>query len=471
MSFFRKLLRFKSKARVVLVTPPSFFPTTYMRLPIPPHSLVPVISMTPLIPLGPAYIAASLKEAGFDVKIVDLTFIDKRALNINEVKKAILRQDPDVVGLSALTWTISTAYEIANALKEEEPDLPIVAGGPHVSALPERTLKECSAIDAVIIGEGEYVFRDFLNILLTKGICREMAELKGLMFRHRDRILGNPYPVYIENLDSLPFPARMLFNLEKYMEFSRRFQAKRVPVASMVTSRGCPHRCIFCARISSGYRYRARSPENVIRELKQLKNYGFNEVQIVDDNFTEDRKRVFEICRLIKEQGVDMSFDLPNGIRVDHVDEELLSKMYDVGFYSIHLGVESGDDYVLRTIRKGITVKQIKRAVNIAKRIGFDIILYIIIGLPGSSVEAERRTLDLINDLDVPFTFSVCTPYPGSPLWEMVKDKLKGVSWDRFDETNYGNFIYVPDGMTKEQLQECIDRANEFKLQARNVGC
>lgn len=427
--------------------------------------------MTPLIPLGPAYIAASLKEAGFDVKIVDLTFIDKRALNINEVKKAILRQDPDVVGLSALTWTISTAYEIANALKEEEPDLPIVAGGPHVSALPERTLKECSAIDAVIIGEGEYVFRDFLNILLTKGICREMAELKGLMFRHRDRILGNPYPVYIENLDSLPFPARTLFNLEKYMEFSRRFQAKRVPVASMVTSRGCPHRCIFCARISSGYRYRARSPENVIRELKQLKNYGFNEVQIVDDNFTEDRKRVFEICRLIKEQGVDMSFDLPNGIRVDHVDEELLSKMYDVGFYSIHLGVESGDDYVLRTIRKGITVKQIKRAVNIAKRIGFDIILYIIIGLPGSSVEAERRTLDLINDLDVPFTFSVCTPYPGSPLWEMVKDKLKGVSWDRFDETNYGNFIYVPDGMTKEQLQECIDRANEFKLQARNVGC
>jgi len=427
--------------------------------------------MTPLIPLGPAYIAASLKEAGFDVKIVDLTFIDKRALNINEVKKAILRQDPDVVGLSALTWTISTAYEIANALKEEEPDLPIVAGGPHVSALPERTLKECSAIDAVIIGEGEYVFRDFLNILLTKGICKEMAELKGLMFRHRDRILGNPYPVYIENLDSLPFPARTLFNLEKYMEFSRKFQAKRVPVASMVTSRGCPHRCIFCARISSGYRYRARSPENVIRELKQLKNYGFNEVQIVDDNFTEDRKRVFEICRLIKEQGVDMSFDLPNGIRVDHVDEELLSKMYDAGFYSIHLGVESGDDYVLRTIRKGITVKQIKSAVNIAKRIGFDIILYIIIGLPGSSVEAERRTLDLINDLDVPFTFSVCTPYPGSPLWEMVKDKLKGVSWDRFDETNYGNFIYVPDGMTKEQLQECIDRANEFKLQARNVGC
>ncbi|RLI30768.1 hypothetical protein DRO56_05945 [Candidatus Bathyarchaeota archaeon] len=442
-----------------------------MRLPIPPYSLVPVISMTPLIPLGPAYIAASLKEAGFDVKIVDLTFIDKRALNINEVKKAILRQDPDVVGLSALTWTISTAYEIANALKEEEPDLPIVAGGPHVSALPERTLKECSAIDAVIIGEGEYVFRDFLNILLTKGICKEMAELKGLMFRHRDRILGNPYPVYIENLDSLPFPARTLFNLEKYMEFSRKFQAKRVPVASMVTSRGCPHRCIFCARISSGYRYRARSPENVIRELKQLKNYGFNEVQIVDDNFTEDRKRVFEICRLIKEQGVDMSFDLPNGIRVDHVDEELLSKMYDAGFYSIHLGVESGDDYVLRTIRKGITVKQIKSAVNIAKRIGFDIILYIIIGLPGSSVEAERRTLDLINDLDVPFTFSVCTPYPGSPLWEMVKDKLKGVSWDRFDETNYGNFIYVPDGMTKEQLQECIDRANEFKLQARNVGC
>jgi len=208
----------------------------------------------------------------------------------------------------------------------------------------------------------------------------------------------------------------------------------------------------------------------VVLELEQLKDYGFNEAQIVDDNFTEDRQRVLEIFRQIKDRGLDMSFDLPNGVRVDHMDEELLSTMYDAGFYALHFGVESGDDEVLRTIRKGITVRQVKNAIHIAKKIGFEIVLYIIIGLPGSSVESEEKTLELIKECGVDFTFSICTPYPGSPLWENVKDQLRGSSWEVFDETNYSNPVYVPDGMTKRQLQDCIDRANGFKLQPKTEG-
>jgi radical SAM superfamily enzyme YgiQ (UPF0313 family) len=418
--------------------------------------------MTPLIPLGPAYIAASLEEAGFDVKIADLTFINKK-FDVDLLKKAILKQKPDAVGLSALTWTISRTYELAEALKKEDRDLPIVVGGAHVSALPQRTLEECPAIDAVIIGEGEYSFRDFLKILSTKGICKDMANLKGLMFRHNDRVLGDPSPMYIEDLDALPFPARHLFNLEAYVKISNQFNAKRVPVASIITSRGCPHRCVFCTRSNSGYRYRSRSPGNIVGELEELKGLGFNEVQIPDDNFTQDRQRVIEICRLIKERDVDMSFDLPNGVRADRIDEELLSTMYDVGFYSMHLGVESGDDEVLRTIRKGITVEQVKNAVHIAKKIGYKIVLFIIIGLPGSSVKSEEKTLELVKEMDVPFTFSVCTPYPGSPLWESLKDQLQEISWERFDETNYSDPIYLPKGMTKNQLQECIDRARSLE--------
>ena len=289
MSFFKRLLKRKSKNRVALVTPPSSFPKTYARVPTYPY-LVPVISMTPLIPLGPAYIAASLEEVGLDVKIADLTFLDKKEFDVDKVKKAILGQKPDVVGLSALTWTIPLTYKLANALKEEDRALPIVIGGPHVSALPQRTLEECTAIDAAIIGEGEYSFRDFLKILFTKGICKEMVNLKGLMFRHNKEILGDSSPVYIEDLDSLPFPARHLFNLEVYIKFASQFKAKRVPVASIITSRGCPHRCIFCSRSNSGHRYRTRSPENIVLELEELKDLGFNEVQIPDDNFTQDRQ-------------------------------------------------------------------------------------------------------------------------------------------------------------------------------------
>jgi len=426
--------------------------------------------MTPIIPLGPAYIAASLEKAGIEVKIVDLTFLDNKELDVDKVKKSILSLKPDAIALSALTRTIPSAYRLANALKGEDSSIPTILGGPHVSALPEETLEECPAIDAVIIGEGEYVFRDFLEILFSRGIGKEMTNLKGLMFRHNNEILGDPSPVYIEDLDSLPFPARHLFNLMGYLEFSKTFRARRTPVASMITSRGCPHSCVFCTRSSSGYRYRARSASNVVLELEQLKGYGFNEVQIVDDNFTEDRQRVIEICRKIKEKRLNMSLDLPNGVRVDHMDEELLSTMYDAGFYALHFGVESGDDGVLRTIRKGITVRQVKNAVDIAKKIGFEIILYMIIGLPGSSVKSEERSLELVKECGVDFTFSLCTPYPGSPLWDLVKDKLQGVSWERFDETNYINPIYVPEGMTERQLQGCIDRANGFKLQPRTGG-
>jgi len=419
--------------------------------------------MTPLIPLGPAYIAASLEEAGFDVKIADLTFTDKTKFDVSVLKKIILKQKPDVVGFSALTWTIPLTYELINALKEEDKDLPIVVGGPHVSALPRRTLEECPAIDAVIVGEGEHTFKGFLKILLTKGISEEMTNLKGLMFRHNDRILGDPSPTYIENLDALPFPARHLFSLETYSKVSDQFKSKRTPVASMITSRGCPHHCMFCTRSNSGHRHRARSPENVVRELEELRDYGFNEVQIPDDNFTQSRQRVIEICRLVKDRGLNMSFDLPNGVRVDHMDEELLSTMYDAGFYSMHLGMESGDNKVLKKIQKGTTAKQAKDAIRIAKKIGYKIVLFTIIGLPGSSMESEEKTFKLIREMDVPFTFSVCTPYPGSQLWESLKDQMQRISWDRFDETNYFNPLYLPEGMTKEQLQECINRARALE--------
>jgi len=162
-----------------------------------------------------------------------------------------------------------------------------------------------------------------------------------------------------------------------------------------------------------------------------------------------------------------MTFDLPNGIRVDHVDKDTMMMMRDVGFYAMHLGVESLDPHVLKTIRKDITVEHVENAVKITKELGFNIILYIIIGLPGSSVEAEMRTLDKIKELNVPFTFSICTPYPGSPLWKIKEDELKDIQWERFDETLFDDPIYTPDDMTKEQIQEVVDIFNEYKLRPR----
>lgn len=448
---------------MVLVTPHSPYSPIYRRLPYPPYTLIPLLPLCPLIPLGPAYVAASLEEAAFNVRIVDLTFMDRLQFNVDEVTRAVLKLEPDVVGISSYTSTIPSAYSLANALKKERRDLTLVVGGAHTSALPQRTLEECQSLDAVIIGEGEHTFPRFLDILFDKGVCGEMAEVKGVMFRHKNRVLGDPNPVYIEDLNSLPLPARHLFRIDKYIEYSNQLDSKKHPVGSIITSRGCPYSCVYCSRTNNGRRYRARSPENVVGELEKLKEYGFNEVQVVDDNFTFDRPRVMAICKLIKERGLEMSFSLPNGVRVDSVDEELLSTMYDAGFYSISYGLESADDEVLKTIRKGTTVKQGWKAVRAAKKIGYRVGLFAIMGLPGSSVNSEDKTLQFIQSSEADSSqVSLCTPYPGSALWEMLEPGLKEVSWDRYNEGDVSNPIYVPEGWTRDQLTSWIDKMKKL---------
>lgn len=455
MSLIRGLFK---KKKVVLVTSPSSFPITFARSPVYPFNMVPVNIATPLLPLGPAYLAASLEQAGFEVVILDCTFMDKTNFNVERVKKNILKLNPDAIGLTALTWTIPRIFDLATTLKNEDKSIPIILGGPHVSELPQRTLEECKALDAAIIGEGEETFPKFLSLYL-KNQHSELMNMKGIIYRKNGALYGVPEPVYVENLDNLPFPARHLFPVSEYIKYSKNFQAKQKPVGSMITSRGCPHQCTFCTRVNNGLKHRARSPENVVTEMEKLKTMGFNELQIVDDNFTHNQPRVFEICKLIREKKLNMTFSLVNGMRIDHVTEELMQVMYDAGFYSIHLGVESGDDAVLKTIRKGITVKQVKDAIKITRKIGYELNIFFIIGLPGSSIESENRTLTLIEELALPFTYSVCTPYPGSPLWKELEDDMRTISWDRFDEGDVLNPLYIPKNLTIIDLKEVIAKA------------
>lgn len=443
---FRRERESGPKKRAVLVSPPSSHS--------PNHPVV------PMMPLGTIYIAASLEKAGIDVRIVDLTFTFQESINISSVHRAVQHLEPSVVGISSFTSTIPTAYKLARALREESPNLPIVVGGAHVSALPERTLKECEAIDAIVIGEGDHTFPELARRLTKEGRSADISDMRGVLARRGEEFVGDPAPVYVEDVDDLPFPARHLLDLPTYVRHSYHERAKRWPIATMITSRGCPHSCLFCSRSNSGRRYRPRRPRNVVEEMKLLKSQGFNEVQIVDDNFTHDRERVLEICRLIRAEGLDLSLCLPNGIRVDTVDEELLTEMYGAGFYSIAFGAESGDDMVLKKIMKGITAEQIMNAVKTAKKIGFYVSLFSIIGLPGSTIESEERTLRLVRESGADSTTaSVCTPYPGSPLWEMVKDRLDGISWERYNESDVSNPIYLPDGLSPEQLQFWLKEA------------
>jgi anaerobic magnesium-protoporphyrin IX monomethyl ester cyclase len=410
-----------------------------------------------MLPLGVAYVAAALEKAQWDVKVVDLTFTMENQLDISRIRNAIMRLQPKMVGLSSFTSTILSMYKIANAIKHDRPDIPVVLGGPHATALPHRTLQECPGLDAVIVGEGEHAFPQLADAWVAKYTPQQLAIIPGVMVKSREQVLGNPTPVYISDLNTLSFPARHLFNQSQYAEASHYFDAKSPPVSSIITSRGCPHACLYCARVNSGYKFRTRSPENILSELRDLKDQGCKEIQIVDDDFTEDRNHVLNLCQLIDNHKLNLSFNLLGGLRVDKVDEELLTRIYDVGGYIIHFGAESGDDAVLKYNRKGITAKEIIEAVRLAKKIGFTVIIYIIIGLPGSSLDSEKKTLAMINQCTPDGTrASVCTPYPGSPLWEQMKDQLQNITWDRFNESDISHPAYMTDQI-KTQLQFWMD--------------
>ncbi len=441
--------------RIVLVTAPSaivpFYSTHANQT---KQSQVPTI---PMLPLGVAYLAAALEKAHWNVKVVDLTFTMEQHLDLPQLQHTILRLHPDIVGLSSFTSTISSIYQIANAIKHARPEVSLVLGGPHATALPYRTLQECPELDAVIVGEGEQSFPQYVEAWVARESPQQLAAIPGIMINDGHQIRGNPTPVYVSNLDSLPLPARHLFNRKQYADCSHYFDAKNPPVTSMITSRGCPHACLYCARVNSGHRFRTRSPENILRELLELRNDGYREIQIVDDDFTEDRDRVLKLCQLIRQQKLDLSFNLLGGLRVDKVDEELLAHMYDAGCYMIHFGAESGDDAVLQYNRKGVTANQIIEAVRLAKKVGYTVIIYIIIGLPGSSLTSEKQTLTMINQCAPDGTrASICTPYPGSPLWEQMKDQLQDVTWDRFNESDVSHPVYMTDCI-KTQLQFWMD--------------
>ena len=411
-----------------------------------------------MLPLGVAYVASSLGRAGFEPRIVDLSFSIQERLNVDAVAKAVLDHEPDAVGISSFTSTVSSAFRVTEAIKKENGSVPIVLGGPHATALPRETLSECSALDGVIVGEGEQAVQEYLALLHCGTTSRTSTSTKGFVYRNGKELVGTAVPSYIEDLDALPFPARNLFDLKKYAAFSSSLVAKRSPVASIATSRGCPHACVFCARTSGGNRFRSRSPANVVAELEKLEEMGFREFQVVDDDFTHDRQRVLEICRLMGERKLDLSWNLLGGVRADEVDQQLLAAMYSAGCYSIHFGMESGDDSVLKHVGKGITTSQVKDAVHAAKKIGYHVTLYVIIGLPGSTLESEKKTLGLVKEVGSDVTrASICTPYPGSRLWEMEKDNLRGITWERFNESDISNPIYLRTSLQQEQLRLWLD--------------
>lgn len=397
-----------------------------------------------LPPLGLAYIAAVLEQAGHKVEILDGSV---GQITTDELAGEIMRRKPGFVGISAQTPTYYRAIKCAEIIKQVDPAIATSFGGPHPTALPAETAREKS-VDFVVVGEGEYTTRDLVNALERGG---DPAKVKGLWYKDRKgepRFSGTRER--IENLDELPFPARHLLDWKSYKASSMHY--KHTPAFSMMCGRGCWFGCTFCdCSKVFGRQVTMRSPESVASEVAHLvEKWGAREVMFWDDTFCINRDWVVKTCELLKPFNITWSV----WSRVNTVDLELLKIMADAGCWNISFGIEAGTQKVLDTIKKGITLEQAKNAVRWCHEAGIEARTTWILGLPGDTWESMMKTIDFAIEIGADYAqFQLLTVYPNTELWSSWKKhgKLLTHDWSKY---TIWHPVFIPDGLTEEQLKD-----------------
>lgn len=373
-------------------------------------------------PLGLASIGAYLEEKGFKVKIIDM---QAERLLPEELPLAINGETPSFIGITATTITIDNAYTIAKILKGLLSDSKIILGGVHPTVLPDEAL-ESPNIDYCIRGEGEETLLDLME-------GKDPKNIPGLSYRSDGRIIHNPFRPPILDLDTLPSPAYHLLPMNRYYPALGSY--KRLPVISIMATRGCPGRCTFCYGDMLGKRIRYRSPSRLIKEIKYLmETHGIKEIQFYDDTFTAIQKNVREFSSLILKEKINLSWSC--FARVDTVDLETLRLMKEAGCHQIMYGLESGDEEILKNINKGTALDQAREAVKLTKEVGIDVRAAFMLGNPGETEESIQRTIQFALDLDPELCiFNITTPYPGTEMFKWAKENgyLSTEDWTKYD--------------------------------------
>lgn len=361
--------------------------------------------------LGILYIAAYLKQnSDATVKILDAQI---ERLNHNQLKKKVENIAPDVVGINATSFTLIDAILTARDVKSVDKNIMVVFGGRHPSIYPEETIG-FPDVDFVVIGEGEITFTELVKSI---GNGTAVKNIKGLVFRNRDKTIFTGSREPIRNLDELPFPARYLTPYKKY----KHIMTKNKVFTTMMTSRGCPYNCLFCDR-SQGNIFRARSPKNIVDEMEECLNMGIKNIFVHDDTFTLDRERAISICDEILKRKLNVHLIIRT--RADLVDNGLLGKLRSAGCEKVHYGIESGNERILKILKKGITKEQVENAVKNTKENNMEVLGDFMIGSPGEKEKEILETIDFAIRLDLDYAFfSITTPYPATQLYKAGLEK------------------------------------------------
>lgn len=383
--------------------------------------------------LGLAYLAAYLEENGVSVAILDIAAegvnqVKKQGsklrigLGKREIKKRIRNYSPQIVAITCQsTLHARDAHQTAKIVKEVDKDIFVIMGGAHPSVAAKEVLKDKN-INLVVRGEGE---RTLLEIVKNFQQKKKLDQILGTSVRKGRKIINHQPRPLIKDLDQLPFPARHLLPMEIYFQEMARSTnyVVRYPVASMITSRGCPGNCIYCSvRTVWGRGWRGRSARNVVDEIESLiKDYGGREIHFLDDNISVDRKRLKGICDEIIKRKLDIKWTTPNGIAVWLLDKRLLAKMKKAGCYRLTFGLESGNYEILHHfIGKHYQYGQAKKMISFASKIGLWTVGTFIIGFPYENRDSIEETINFAISTDLDFAvFYLANPFPGTPLYEI----------------------------------------------------
>jgi anaerobic magnesium-protoporphyrin IX monomethyl ester cyclase len=368
-------------------------------------------------PLGLGYVLSYLRRHGISANLIDCTFLsEKEALEI--IKKSM----PKIVGIYSMFSMKHTAIKMADLLKNSSNML--VAGGPLPTLCPEDFLGD---FDVVVVGEGEETMLELVRAVENK---RPLSTVRGIVYKKKGdeaEVVYTPPRELIEDLDSLPFPARGLFDNESYKSHYRKKFG--YTITSIITSRGCPFNCDFCSRAVFGNRFRVRSAVNVVDEMEDVQAMEYERIWFADDCFTLKRKRLFGICDEIIRRGLKIDWECLS--RVDTVDRETAIKMRKAGCLRVFFGIESGNDSVLALMNKQVTVDQARKAVFTTKSVGIQVGAFFIVGYPGETDNTILDTVKFASSLPLDY-LSFTLPYPilGTRLYDGVKEKIMFDDWN-----------------------------------------
>jgi len=378
-------------------------------------------------PLGLAYIAAYLKKFGYDSIIIDANVLKKdSATLIKEISGKF-----DLIGITVVTISVPVVLDLVYHLKQNDTKVKIVVGGIHPTVAYQSLLKMSAYIDITVVGEGEITFLEIIKLYEKDNDVfknkDKMRSIDGIAFREDNsgNIICTKPRGLIDHLDTIPFPAFDKLPMEKYIPpATRNIGIAKGKAGFMVTARGCLWKCTFCASPTLWHKFRFRSAENIIEEIKLLvERYGIRQIDFQDDTLTALPERIEKICDFLINNSVKIKW---NGFaRVNDIrDENLLEKMYRAGCYELQFGIESANQAILDRCNKRIRVEETEKAVSACRKAGIKTLGYFIIGLPGETRDSVQETIEFAKELDLDFAaFYILLPYPGTVIFnELVRN-------------------------------------------------